>query len=132
MGKTALLRRCLTEARDAVVLEASGDESEVELEYGVVAQLLAGAGTAPRGGGTFAVGADLLATFGALQEPDATLIVAVDDAHLMDRSSAGALLFALRRLQADRVAVLLVTRPAELDRLGPGWARLANDPERTV
>jgi hypothetical protein len=41
MGKTALVRRSLGATDEAIVLEASGDESETGLEYGVVAQLVA-------------------------------------------------------------------------------------------
>ena len=138
MGKTAFLRRCLAEERDAIVLEVSGDESEVDFEYGVAAQLVAQAQAAVpdemleiRPVSALAVGADLLAILGALQDR-AEVIVAVDDAHLMDRSTAGALLFALRRLQADRVIVLLVSRSDGLERFGPGWARLLDDPRRAM
>ena len=138
MGKTAFLRRCLAEERDEIVLEVSGDESEVDFEYGVAAQLVAQAQAAVpdemleiRPVSALAVGADLLAILGALQDR-AEVIVAVDDAHLMDRSTAGALLFALRRLQADRVIVLLVSRSDGLERFGPGWARLLDDPRRAM
>ena len=138
MGKTAFLRRCLAEADGAIALEASGDESEVDLDYGVAAQLVAGArASVPdeipefRPVSSLSAGGDLLALFGALQDR-AEVVVAVDDAHLMDRPTAGALLFALRRLQADRVAVLVVTRPDGLDRFGSGWTRLLNDSRLTV
>ena len=94
MGKTAFLRRCLAEERDAIVLEVSGDESEVDFEYGVAAQLVAQAQAAVpdemleiRPVSALAMGADLLAILGALQDR-AEVIVAVDDAHLMDRSTA--------------------------------------------
>ena len=39
MGKTAFLSRCLDGAGEMVVLQASGDESETTLDYGVVTQL---------------------------------------------------------------------------------------------
>jgi DNA-binding CsgD family transcriptional regulator len=77
----------------------------------------------------FSVGAELLGMLGSLQD-HAPVVVAVDDAHLMDASSAGALLFAMRRLYADRVLVLLASRPDELGRLGSSWLRLLNDSER--
>jgi DNA-binding NarL/FixJ family response regulator len=140
IGKTALLRRFLALADEVVVLEASGDETEVALDYGVVSQLVARAPDDPvnrsfadtvasgRPRSPFWVGAELLELLGALQDR-APVIVAVDDAHWMDRPSAGALLFALRRLYANRVLALIVARPDGLDGLGPSWARLLSDPE---
>jgi DNA-binding CsgD family transcriptional regulator/tetratricopeptide (TPR) repeat protein len=141
IGKTAFLRRILAKAEDVVVLEASGDESEVALDYGVVLQLFSRAtsvssGAAlndgvvgPSSASVFSVGAELLAMLGDLQDR-AAVVVAVDDAHWMDLSSAGALLFALRRLYADRVLVLLASRADGLDRLGSSWLRLLDDSER--
>lgn len=140
IGKTALVRQFLSGCDDAVVLEASGDETEAALEYGVVSQLLArltrvtspGAlndgTTAPPGASVFSVGAELLAMLGS-QDRTST-IVALDDAHWVDLPSAGALLFALRRLTSLRVLVLVVSRPDSLDRLGSSWLRLLNDSER--
>lgn len=138
IGKTALVSQFLSMANDAFVLQASGDESEATLEYGVVAQLVSRApataggarhgSTSPSWGSVFSVGAELLAMLGS---PDRVpTIVVVDDAHWLDLPSAGALLFALRRLQADPVLVLIVSRPGPLDRLGSSWPRLLNDSER--
>src|SRR4051794_18838757 len=44
IGKTALVERFLADAGDVIALRASGDESERELEFGVVDQLLRRAG----------------------------------------------------------------------------------------
>ncbi len=141
IGKSTFLHRVLPRGEDVVVLDASGDESEVALDYGVVSQLASRATVVsnpralneriedPTSASVFSVGAELLGMLGSVQER-AFVVVAVDDAHLMDRSSAGALLFALRRLYADRVLVLLASRSEELDRLGPSWLRLLSDPER--
>ncbi len=136
IGKTALLRQFLSTTDGAAVLAASGDESEVALEYGVVSQLVtSGAAGPPPAPGTgaaqrsvFSVGAELLSMLGA-QRATPT-IVAIDDAHWLDLPSAGALLFALRRLQVDHVLVLVLSRPGGLDRLGGSWPRLLGDPER--
>ncbi len=147
IGKTALVRQFLSTVQGAFVLDASGDETEVTLEYGVVAQLISratavnGSGppdprTArprqdvppPSPGSVFSVGAELLALLGA-QRPAPT-VIAVDDAHWLDLASAGALLFALRRLQADRILVVVASRPDSLDRLGSSWPRLLNDADR--
>jgi DNA-binding CsgD family transcriptional regulator/tetratricopeptide (TPR) repeat protein len=139
IGKTALVRRFLAGVPGASPLLAGGDESEIGLEYGVIAQLLASGSaelveaTARREAASdrqsvFSVGAAVLRRLGA--EGDATAIVAVDDLHWLDVPSAGALLFALRRLQGERVLVLLAGRPGELTRLGPSWPRLLDDGER--
>ena len=60
----------------------------------------------------------------------APLVLVVDDAHWVDNASAAALLFALRRLHADRVLVMIVSRPWALDGANLTWSRLLNDPER--
>src|SRR5262249_13193973 len=39
IGKTAFLHRVVGAAQDVVILQASGDESEIALDYGVVRQL---------------------------------------------------------------------------------------------
>ena len=57
-------------------------------------------------------------------------MIAVDDAHWIDPPSAGALLFALRRLHGDRALVLIASRPEGLSHLGPSWSRLLDDPDR--
>jgi DNA-binding CsgD family transcriptional regulator/tetratricopeptide (TPR) repeat protein len=141
IGKTAFMRRFVTAVDDVFVLEASGEGSETTLEYGVVQQLLAQAASRsswtaigePLGGGppasSFAVGAELLGMLGIAQE-GTPVVIAIDDAHWLDPSSAAALLFALRRLQGDRVLVLIISRPEGLGHLGPGWTRLLNDADR--
>ena len=140
MGKTAFLSRCLDGAGDMVVLQASGDESETTLDYGVVTQLFARAPAASAAGQDirsdpeptatpFAVGADVLEVLGAAQA-SGSVVVAIDDAHWMDAQSAGALLFALRRLHGDRVLVLIAGRPDPPARLGASWARFLTDAER--
>ncbi|HEX5195198.1 MAG TPA: AAA family ATPase [Solirubrobacteraceae bacterium] len=137
IGKTAFLRRCRDAADGFVVLEASGEESEADLDLGVVRQVLshapAAAGAIGAAVGTtsnpFAVGAELLSLLGSLQETGPVLLV-VDDAHWIDPASAGALLFACRRLYADHVCALIATRPGGDGRAG-GWSRFLQDAERT-
>ena len=141
IGKTAFLRRFLSDLDHATVLQASGEESEITLDYGVAMQLLAHAAPtlswtaleeqlrkrAPTS--AFAVGADLLGAIGAAQD-GGPAVIAVDDAHWIDPPSAGALLFALRRLHGDRTLVLIASRPEGLSHLGPSWSRLLDDPDR--
>ena len=137
IGKSTLLARFSSGLADAAVLRASGDETELLLPYGVVGQLVASAG---RAGGVppgllaedmsgrvdpLAVGADLVTWLGQL--PGMVLAV-IDDLHWADAPSARALLFAVRRLQANQVLVVVSARPGELSRLGESWQRfLAGD-----
>ena len=140
IGKTAFLRQCQDRAEGFIVLEASGEESETSLDFGVVSQLIsrapcpAGAEAPPVSDGRssaspFAVGSQVLAVLGSLQD-DGPVLIMLDDAHWIDAASAGALLFALRRLYADRVCVLIATRPAGVQVSRAGWMRLLSDAER--
>jgi DNA-binding CsgD family transcriptional regulator len=138
IGKSTLLARFASGLADAAVLRASGDDAELLLPYGVVGQLVACAGGAGGGGPPgllagdlsggvhpLAVGADLVAWLG--QFPRMVLAM-IDDLHWADAASARALLFAVRRLQADRVLVVVSARPGELPRPGESWQRfLAGD-----
>jgi DNA-binding CsgD family transcriptional regulator len=141
IGKTRLLHRFAAEAPDLEVLWASGDETEVSLDYGVAEQLWAGVAaglgvggpppaTGPAAGG-FAVGAALLDVLGALQQRGTVAIVA-DDLQWADLPSARALLFALRRLRRDNILVLLACRPHSLARLGDSWSRLLAERARRI
>ena len=121
IGKTALAHRFLSQAQGFQRWEASGEEAEQLLTFGVVEQLVRAA--ASPGGPALTdlgardgaardpiwVGAGLLELLGAMQAAGPVLLL-VDDAQWADRSSLQALVFALRRLQADRVLTLMVSR----------------------
>ena len=138
-GKSTLLARFAADLADAAVLRAGGDEAELLLPYGIVGQLVAsarGAGGQPGllaaqlsdGVDPLAVGADLVVWLGQVGRGRQLVLVLVDDLQWADGPSARALLFAVRRLQADRVLVVVSGRPGELARLGEGWLRfLAGD-----
>src|SRR4051812_33563237 len=64
IGKTALVERFLARAGAVTVLRGSGDESETDLAFGVIEQLLRRAGVAERGGDHVAVGARILDLLG--------------------------------------------------------------------
>jgi DNA-binding CsgD family transcriptional regulator/tetratricopeptide (TPR) repeat protein len=144
IGKSSLLSRFISEQHDMCLLRASGDESEILLAWGLADQLLAGAGPQPAPGSSsagaerrkdadaMAVGAQLVAVLGDLQAGDRVVAVVVDDLHWSDRLSAQALLFALRRMQGDRVLGLVSARPGELSRLGEGWSRFASGDHRVT
>ena len=132
IGKTALLEHAAQQAEGMRVLRARGIESEAEIPFAGLAELLrpalaaldripapqasalAGAlALAPaHAGDRFAVGAATLSLLSATAE-ERPLVLLVDDAHWLDASSAQALLFAARRLVADPVALVISAREGE-------------------
>ena len=142
IGKSSLLSRFASEHRDVCLLRASGDEAEILLAWGLADQLLAAAGPAAAQGTSpawarkdadvMAIGAHMVVALGDLQAGDRVVMVMIDDLHWSDRLSAQALLFALRRMQADRVLALVSARPGELSRLGEGWSRFASGDHRVT
>ncbi|MER5784620.1 AAA family ATPase [Streptomyces mobaraensis] len=132
IGKSVLLDHAARAAREAGmrVLRGTGVEAEGELPYaglhlmlsGVldrVAALPAAQAEALRsafgmtsdgtGGDRFLVGLAVLTLLDGLAE-EGPLLCVVDDAHWLDRESADALLFAVRRLGAEPIAALLAVR----------------------
>lgn len=134
IGKSALLDHAAAMAASAgmSVLRARGIESEARIPFAGLLELLrpalgsldrlaepqrealegALALRPSRAQDRFAVGAATLGLLAAFAE-ERPLLVLVDDTHWLDGSSAGALLFALRRILADPVAVLLSVRDGE-------------------
>src|SRR5438105_12125994 len=132
IGKTALLEYAEEHAGPLVVLRARGIDSEAHVPFAGLLELLRpalgllGRIPAPQAaalegalalrpgavGERFAVGAATLSLLAAHAEASPTLVL-VDDAHSLDRSSAEALLFALRRLLAEPLAAILSVREGE-------------------
>src|SRR5216683_634426 len=129
IGKTALLEAAADKAAGARVLRVAGVESEAELPFAALHALLRPAldqiGALPgrqaaalRGAfglaeetvpDRFLVGLGVLSLIAELAE-DRPVLVLADDAQWVDRASADALVFAARRLQAERAAVLVAAR----------------------
>jgi DNA-binding CsgD family transcriptional regulator len=129
IGKSAICGYAAEQASDMTVLRASGAPTESELAFSGLADVLrplfsrldklpAQQGVAlasalalgpPAPVGRFAICAATLGVLGAAAE-DGPVLVIVDEAESLDRSSAEALLFAERRLDADRVALLFAVR----------------------
>ena len=132
IGKTALLDYAVERAADMTVVRALGVESEAELEFSGLLEVCwplrehvdevpehqAGVLRAVLGLGPaeehdrFSVGAATLGLLAAAAEA-APLLVVLDDAQWLDRSSQDALVFASRRLEADRVALVCAAREGE-------------------
>ncbi|HWX51652.1 MAG TPA: AAA family ATPase [Solirubrobacteraceae bacterium] len=132
IGKTALLEHAAASAEGMRTLRARGIESEAVIPFAGLAELLgpvlseldripapqvtalAGAlALGPAGArDRFAIGAATLSLLSASAE-DAPLVLLVDDAHWLDRSSAETLLFAARRLLADPIALVLTVREGQ-------------------
>jgi DNA-binding CsgD family transcriptional regulator len=116
VGKTTLARRCLAQA-GLRVLSARAGQAEADLDFGLVDQLLRGAGgvgspvlTVDGTGSaasSFAVGARLLEAVGGQQASGAVAIL-VDDLQWADRRSVEALTFMLRRLSVDPVVAVVI------------------------
>ncbi|MEO6884703.1 MAG: AAA family ATPase [Jatrophihabitantaceae bacterium] len=135
-GKTSLLTEFLSHI-EPTALQATGEPDEKTLPYGVIGQLLRGVdltgrraltrvvGNDPAGLDPLEVGSDLLdflATVGARG-----LVLTVDDVQWADPMSVRALVFALRRLRAERLLTVLCCRSDELDRLPIELQRLLGD-----
>src|SRR5271166_991703 len=144
IGKTALLNHAAGAAADFQVAQGDGVESEMELPYSTLQQMCARmlhrldrlpppqrdalsvalglrSGSAPD---RFLVG---LAVLGLLSDVAAEqpLLCLIDDAQWLDQTSAQALAFVARRLDAESVAMIFGTRD-------PAVADLTGVPELTV
>src|ERR1700679_1881214 len=127
IGKSTLLNWFCADAEQAVVLRAAGEESEQLIRYGVGGQLLGGE-LGDVGAEPLAIGGKLLSVVGRAQADSGVVLLVIDDLHWVDPPSAAALLFALRRLEADRVLALVSTRPGEVS-VAAGWERfVSGDP----
>jgi predicted ATPase len=136
-GKTALIERFVRQVDGVVVVRASGDALETHIAYGLLDQLLSGLIPAsshpdrPRKGEEPAPARDLLSTGEALLNQLVGLsaapvhLLVIDDAHLADRASLGALNYALRRLKSQHVMTIVATHPNAEARLPAGLLKLA-------
>jgi DNA-binding CsgD family transcriptional regulator len=129
VGKSALVNYAIERAKDVYVLRGFGVESEADLAFATLHQILrpvldqvsqlppsqaaalgsvlglSDAGRHDR----FLIGLAVLSLVAEAAERRPLLCV-VDDAHWIDEASADALTFAARRLEAEGVVMLLATR----------------------
>jgi DNA-binding NarL/FixJ family response regulator len=135
VGKSALLRHAVGQAGDVRVLQAYGVESESELAFAGLHQLVwplldgcdelppqqaevlrgaIGLGD-PVAGDRFHVSSALLGILAAAAETRPLLCI-VDDVHWLDRPSADALAFVARRLSAEPIVFLFASCEGEQGR----------------
>ena len=144
IGKSSLIFEFLGSQQGVPAIIASGEPAEAALPYGVLQQLVAAIAAASPGAlaglellaqgprpdtDPLAAGVELLALICSLQGEEAAAVV-VEDLQWADQPSARALLFACRRLAADRVLVVLSWRPEATSQLGEGWARFVSGDHR--
>ena len=128
-GKSTLLSQFLGSLSDAVVVEVGGDEAETLLSYGIVDQLRTGTFTEP-GLDPIAVGSQLLELFDRLQDAGQVVVVTIEDLQWADRPSSRAVLFALRRLRADKVLTIVSARTDVL--ADAAWTRFVAGDSRVT
>jgi DNA-binding CsgD family transcriptional regulator/tetratricopeptide (TPR) repeat protein len=129
IGKSTLLGYAVDRAQGMTVLTARGFESESEIPFAGLSDLLqpvlsvlpklpdpqaAAMSSAlslgpPVGGDRFSVCAATIGMLASAAE-ESPLLVVVDDLHWLDQSSREAVLFAARRLHAEGIALLLARR----------------------
>ena len=132
IGKTALLEYATSKAETMQLLSARGVEFEADLPFaglhellrpalGSIGQLPALHASALRSSlglgdrieaDRLIVGAAVLGLISAYAE-NGPVLLTIDDANWMDRSSAEAIAFAARRLLADPVAIVVAVREGE-------------------
>ena len=141
-ARPRLLDHFLREAGDAdppVVVRASGEETEELLAYGIVDQLARSAGQ--DGGALTGIDAGerpgdgrhprLLEFLDGLDSGTGVVLV-VDEAHWADRPSMHGVVFALRRLVADRVLAVVALRDDRVADMPDSLGRLVAGQRGTV
>jgi DNA-binding CsgD family transcriptional regulator len=133
IGKSALLNAAADRANGMQVLRALGVQSEVDIAFSGLHELLRPAlssidaipdaqAVALRSGLALGAGAvaERLAVFGgalsllAAVAEERPLLCVIDDAHWLDEASAAAMTFVARRLDADGIAMLFGVREPEI------------------
>ena len=120
-GKTALVHAALASLPAPVtVMRAAADELATEVPLALADQLGPLAAREP-----LPAGLELLERFGADTSVGPTVVV-VEDLHWADAASRHALLTTARRLDEDRIVLVVTSRPEE--EVTDGWDRLRLDP----
>lgn len=122
IGKTSLLTEFVRTISPGASWLLSGDESERDIPFGLIDQVLRHTDTAGILVGPHQAGAVLLDVISSVPGP---ALLVVDDLHLVDAESLTAFAFALRRLRSDPVLAVFTARREESSMLPSGLLRLA-------
>jgi ATP/maltotriose-dependent transcriptional regulator MalT len=120
-GKTSLLRRALADLPEQfITARVNSDELATDIPYQLASRFGAVSGDGP-----FAVGQELLDAWSRLQERGPAAVV-IEDLHWADPASSMAVLSAIKRLEGDRLVVIVTSR------LPPGesWDGIVRDEDR--
>ena len=122
LGKTALVRHVLGQLPPEIqVAHTQAEELAADRPFELARQF--GCTSTE----CFGAGMEILEAWSSLQD-QGPVVVLVEDLHWADSASSKALLSAVQRLDKDRVAVVVTTRPG----LHDGWERLRSDPDRCL
>jgi DNA-binding CsgD family transcriptional regulator len=120
-GKTTLLRQALTGLPDEFVkVRAYAEETAADVPFELAHRLGASGQVSP-----FATGQELLDVWSGLQERGPVAAV-IEDVHWADRASALAVMSAIRRLDQDRIVIIVTSRYSPDE----DWDRLVRDEDR--
>ncbi|WP_150460350.1 helix-turn-helix transcriptional regulator [Nesterenkonia ebinurensis] len=116
IGKRSLARAALAGAGGAQIVRVTCDRSETSVAYAALDQLLRAADLDPGPpealGSTLPAARRLLNALNQLDETISPLCVLIEEAHLMDESSAEVLAIVARRLSAECLLVIATCEPA--------------------
>ncbi|GIJ72496.1 LuxR family transcriptional regulator [Virgisporangium ochraceum] len=113
IGKSTLLDHAVRAGRDRAMrlLTVTGVQAEVQIPYAGLDHLLRPLRPAPSDTGSpYRLAIEVL---GILGESEAPVLLAIEDAHWLDAASWETLAFLCRRVEADRVALVIAVRDGE-------------------
>ncbi|WP_436531814.1 LuxR C-terminal-related transcriptional regulator [Actinoplanes sp. HUAS TT8] len=113
IGKSALLTHAIGRARERGlrVLTVTGVPAEGQIPYAGLDHLLRPVRSVRAGGlSPYTQAVEILKMLG---EPDLTTLLAIEDAHWLDAATWETLAFLSRRVESDRIAVLMAVRDGE-------------------
>jgi ATP/maltotriose-dependent transcriptional regulator MalT len=128
VGKSSLVRAFREKHLDVSTLAWAGDDTETQLPFAMVGQLLENDRS---WADPYTTGAALLTRLDEAAACGAVLVV-LDDAHLADLASLVAVNFAIRRLRHSPVLSLFTARRAQVDRLPSSIRRIADETGRRI
>jgi hypothetical protein len=112
IGKSVLLEHTVQAGRERGmrVLTVTGVQAEVQIPYAGLDHLLRPLRPAAAAGSPYRLAVEVLDLVGGSDDP---ALLAIEDAHWLDTASWETLTFLCRRLESDRIAVVMAARDGE-------------------